>query len=447
MEKVAIIGGGLVGAMEACFLAQRGYDVEVFERRGDIRKVELIGGRSINLALSDRGWRSLRKIGLEDAIRKIAIPMKGRQIHMKDGVSRFQPYGQEGQFIWSVSRGALNQKLLAEADKYPNCSLHFNHKCVHISLNSKQVLFENEGKKISREFERVVGTDGAFSQVRQRLQKTDRFNFSQHYLEHGYKELNIPPAPDGSHQLEKNALHIWPRGGYMLIALPNMDGSFTVTLFLAYEGNPSFEKLNTKIGVENFFKEEFPEAFERIPDLTTAFFENPTPSLITIRANPWHYDDRIVLLGDAAHAIVPFYGQGMNSGFEDCYEFDRLLSEANDNWSMAVPKYSEVRVKNGNAIADLALRNFVEMRDLTADKMFLLRKKIETRFAKKYPDKWIPLYSMVTFSHIPYAEAVEAAKIQDEIMEHIMKLPHIEQHWDQPEIERIILAYLDKLEQ
>lgn len=443
MDRIAIIGGGLVGAMEACYLAKHGYPVDVYERRADLRKANISAGKSINLALSDRGWQALRGIGLEADIRKIALPMKGRMIHHTDQSTSFQPYGTDGQNIWSVSRGGLNQKLLEAADNFENCMLHFNHKCTGLDLEKTKLSFEFQGKEFTQSYDRVIGTDGAFSAVRQRLQKTDRFDFSQSYLLHGYKELSISPDKAGKHQLDPLALHIWPRGGYMLIALPNLDGSFTVTLFLAYEGKPSFESLNSAHRVEVFFKREFPKAFDLMPDLATEFATNPTGSLVTIRTFPWHYADSIVLMGDAAHAIVPFYGQGMNSGFEDCYQLDQLINQYQHNWTKIGPAYTKERKVNGDAIADLALRNFIEMRDLTGDPMFLLQKKIESRFTALHPKKWLPLYSMVTFSHIPYSKAVRAAKVQDEIMAIVMETPDIETKWDSDEVELLMLKLVD----
>jgi kynurenine 3-monooxygenase len=445
MEKIAVVGGGLVGGMEAAYLAQNGFNVNVYERRDDIRNAELVAGKSINLALSDRGWKALRGIGLEDKIRSIAIPMRGRKIHTSEGKQIFQPYGTEDQSIWSVSRGGLNQQLLEKADSYKNCNLYFNHKCTDVDLESNTLSFGFEGKSIRKSYDRIIGADGAFSAIRNRLQKTDRFNYSQFYLEHGYKELIIPSAPNGVHQIDPNALHIWPRGGFMLIALANLDGSFTVTLFLPFEGENSFEKLKNNAAVEDFFKKEFPDTLELMPGLLNDFNTNPTGSLVTVRSYPWNYNDKILLMGDAAHAIVPFYGQGMNAGFEDCSILNELMQTHNNNWAAVMPAYTKARKPNGDAIADLAFRNFIEMRDLTSHPEFLLRKKIEARFTKKHPEKWLPLYSQVTFSHIPYADAVANAKTQDEIMDLVMELEEIETIWDSDEVELFILKAIDEL--
>lgn len=445
MEKIAVVGGGLVGSMEAAYLAQNGFNVDVFENRDDIRKAELVAGKSINLALSDRGWKALGGIEMENKIRSIAIPMRGRKIHTSEGNHKFQPYGIKDQSIWSVSRGKLNQLLLEKAASYKNCNLYFNHKCIGLDLKTNDLSFENNGEIIQKSYNRIIGTDGAFSAVRKQLQKSDRYNFSQHYLEHGYKELIIPSAPDRVHQMDPNALHIWPRGGFMLIALANLDGSFTVTLFLPFEGENSFEKLKNDAEVEKFFKKEFPDAFEMMPNLLNDYNTNPTGSLVTVRSYPWNYQDKILLMGDAAHAIVPFYGQGMNAGFEDCSILDELMKKHKNNWIDVMPAYTESRKRNGDAIADLAFRNFIEMRDLTANPEFLLRKKIEAWFTKKHPEKWLPLYSQVTFSHIPYADAVANAKKQDAIMDMVMDLDDINDNWESDDVELLILKAIEDL--
>lgn len=408
MEKVGIIGAGLVGSLQALFLAKRGYKVEVYEKRPDQRKTEFLAGKSINLALSDRGWKALDHVGIGDEIRSVSIPMYKRTMHDINGKLSYQNYGNKGQAIYSVSRGGLNQKLMNLAEPLENIDYFFNLSCKNINLNSNEVEFmsKEDGKNTLKKFDRIFGTDGAFSKVRLRLMKTDLFNYSQTFLDHGYKELTIPANEDGSHKIDKHTLHIWPRGGFMLIALPNLDGTFTCTLFLAFKGATSFENLTDKTKVKAFFTTHFKDAYDLIPNLEEAFFKNPTSSLVTIRCKPYNYDDKILMMGDACHAIVPFYGQGMNSGFEDCSVFDEIMDECNDNWEVAFEKFSNERKKDADAISDLALYNFIEMRDLVGDPDFLLRKKIEKNFYDKHPDKWVPLYSMVTFSHTPYSEAM-----------------------------------------
>jgi kynurenine 3-monooxygenase len=440
MDNIAIVGAGLVGSLQAILFAKQGYQVDVYERRSDMRSAEIVAGRSINLALSDRGWKALQLAGVDKEVRKMAIPMKGRMMHAVDGALTFQPYGKEGQAIYSVSRGGLNAKLMDEAEQYENVRFHFNQRCVDIDLDSNTLKLEgNGGNGKAVQASRIVGTDGAFSAVRARLQKTDRFNYSQFYLDHGYKELVIPADADGNHQLDKNALHIWPRGEFMLIALANLDGSFTCTLFFPFEGTHSFRSLDTIDKVLQFFESVFPDALALMPTLKSDYFENPTSSLVTVRCSPWNADDKVLLMGDASHAIVPFYGQGMNSGFEDCTVLHELMLKHKGDWSTLFSTFGVERKKNADAISELALQNFIEMRDLVADEQFLLRKKIEKRLSEKYPEKWIPLYSQVTFTHIPYADALASGKKQKAIMDEVMNMKGIEQRWDSDEVlEKII---------
>ena len=444
MHKVIVVGAGLVGSLQAVLLAKKGYHVDVYDHRSDIREAKFIGGRSINLALSTRGWKALDLAGVSDEIMEIAIPMTGRKMHSVDGEITYQAYGKENEAIYSVSRGELNRKLVLKADTYENVNFHFNAKCVDIDLKTNEIAFQNtkDGELILRKANQIYGADGAFSAVRTRLQRTDRFNYSQAYMTHGYKELIIPANEDGSHKLDKNALHIWPRGQFMLIALANLDGSFTVTLFFPFEGETSFESLKTDEQIMNFFKETFADAVPLMPTLIKDYHDNPASSLCIIRCEPWVYKSNIMLLGDAAHAIVPFYGQGMNSGFEDCSEWWRLTEEHGDDWSKIFSEYSDVRKPNGDAIADLALQNYIEMRDLVGDEMFLLRKKIEKKIYDKHPDKWMPLYSMVTFSHTPYATALALGQKQRGIMDEFMKRADIKEYWDREEVENEIISKL-----
>lgn len=439
MEKNIIIGAGLVGSLHAVYLAKRGVNVEVFERRPDMRKTQMSAGRSINLAISHRGLKALDRVGLKKKVLEMVIPMPGRMVHDTEGNVNFQPYGKEGQHINSVSRGGLNALLMDEAERL-GVKIHFNHRCVDMDLDAGKVTFRNEssGQSIDVHADHIYGTDGAFSEVRHKLMMTERFDYSQTYLKHGYKELSIPPAENGGFRLEKNALHIWPRGGFMLIALPNLDGSFTVTLFLSYEGKYAFENLNTEKQVVDFFQEVFPDVVPHMPTLVEDFFGNPTASLVTVRCFPWRYKDKAVIFGDASHAIVPFYGQGMVSGFEDCYVFDQLADELWDDKEALFEKFQESRKPDADAIADLALRNFIEMRDLVADPQFLLRKKIEKAIYTKHPQKWIPLYSMVTFSEMRYSEALSRGKEQDRIMEEVLSWDGIEDNWETESVFRKI---------
>jgi kynurenine 3-monooxygenase len=410
----------------------------MYEKRGDMRKETMHAGRSINLALSDRGWRGLKGAGIEEEIRKVAIPMHGRVMHNVKGELAHQPYGEVGQSIYATSRGILNCVMMTEAEKC-GVKISFNERCDHIDLEKATAEFS--GKTV--EAETIIATDGAFSVARLQLQlSTDRFEYSQHYLPHGYKELLIPPGPDNSFLMEKNALHIWPRGGYMLIALPNLEGSFTCTLFFPFEGKDSFNSIRTKEECTEFFKRVFPDVVPLMPTLTDDFFSNPTGSLVTVKCYPWSYKDKVCLIGDAAHAIVPFYGQGMNCGFEDCVVFDQLLEKHGSNWSELFAEFQVLRKPNADAIAELAYLNFIEMRDRVGSAQFLLQKKIEARMHKIYPQKWLPLYSQVTFSDIPYSDALSSGLRQEEIMKMVMQIPDIENKWDSKEVEEMILMHI-----
>lgn len=445
-KNITVVGAGLVGSLVSIYLAKRGHKVQIFERRPDMRKADIVAGRSINLALSDRGWKGLEGVGIADEIKKIAIPMYGRSIHLKDGSSTYQPYGKESQAIYSVSRGGINMKLMDLAEQQPNVSIHFEEQCERVDRKTNEVSFHNTktGNKQTVKPDLIFGADGAFSAVRTQMQlHSDRFDYQQFYIDCGYKELVIPAGPNGEHVIEKNCLHIWPRGSFMMIALPNMDGSFTCTLFFQMVGDKSFESIKTEADVMKFFNEEFSSAVPLMPTLVHDWFANPTSSLVTVKCKPWIFDDRIALIGDAAHAIVPFYGQGMNCGFEDCVVLNRLIDKYGDITSECLHEYEALRKPDGDAIADLAIANFVEMRDKTADKTFLLQKKIEARFSEKHPEKWVPLYSMVTYSpHIRYSEALINGNKQQSIMDQVMVMPHIEEKWDSTEVEQKILSLL-----
>jgi kynurenine 3-monooxygenase len=423
-KKIVISGAGLVGSLAAIYLAQKGFQVEVYEKRPDMRQATLVAGRSINLALSDRGWRALEGVGIDAEIRKMGIPMTGRLMHDEKGNLTYQPYGKQGQAIYSVSRGGLNQKLIEKADSFPNVEFHFQMQAQAVDLEKRLVRFESMQQPANyqeRTASMILATDGAFSPIRYEMQKLPRFSYSQHYIEHAYKELAILPDEQGKHRIESNVLHIWPRKNFMLIALPNLDGSFTCTLFLAYQGEEdSFENLQTDAQIEGFFEKYFPDVLPLMPNLLTDFRENPTASLVTVKCSHWTHNN-ILLMGDAAHAVVPFYGQGMNAGFEDCRVLSHIIDQHKGNWDTIAQEYQAQRVENGHAIADLALQNFVEMRDKVADKSFLLRKKIEAELHSRFADQWMPLYSMVTFSHLPYSVAMKEGKKQEQIMDKILQ--------------------------
>ena len=440
-EPLTVMGAGLVGSLLSLYLARRGHAVQVFERRADPRRAGFEEGRSINLALSDRGWRALEGVGIADDIRQVGIPMTGRVMHDVHGALTRQPYGQAGQAIYSVNRGHLNRRLLDLVEAQPNVRLNFGQQCARIDLKQRALhLLDTETQQEHVvPYTRLFGSDGAFSMVRGALQKTERYDYSQDYLEYGYKELTIEAGPGGAWPLEKNALHIWPRGQYLMIALPNLNGSFNCTLFFPFEGPESFAALQTAADVEAFFTRVFPDAVPLMPNLTADFFRNPTGSMVTIRCFPWKYNDDVLLLGDASHAIVPFYGQGMNAGFEDCSVLNELLDQHGDaDWPTVFAEFQQQRKPNADAMAQLAVYNFVEMRDRVADPRFLLQKKIEGRIAGLFPGHWTPLYSQVTFSHTPYAEAWAAGQRQDAIMARLMPHIHSEADFDQPAVQALV---------
>lgn len=442
-KNVVIIGAGLVGSLLSIYLARRGYKVRIYERRADMRRENISAGRSINLALSDRGIKALEEVGIMDAIREIAIPMHGRFIHTAGGSTGYQPYGKKGQYINSVSRGALNSKLMDLAEEQ-GVEIFFHEKCEQVDWKQRIVRVENRlsGAFTDVHADLLFGADGAYSAVRLQHQlQHDRFQYEQFYIDFGYKELSIPAGEGGSFRMEKHALHIWPRGNYMLIALPNTDGSFTCTLFFPFEGDPSFATLDEKAKVRRFFEETFEDAAPLMPGLEEDFFNNPTSSLVTVKCHPWIRDDWFALIGDAAHAIVPFFGQGMNAGFEDCRVLNELMEKYGEDWPAILRSYQELRKPDGDAIAELALNNFIEMRDKVADPRFLLQKKIESILHEKYPDKWIPAYAQVTFSpHIRYSEAMRRGQRQEEIMQAFMQRPGIAEHWDDDGLHREIIA-------
>lgn len=444
-EHMVVVGAGLVGSLWALMLAQRGHSVDVYERRPDPRIGPVKGGRSINLALSDRGWRALEKAGIAEEVRKISLPITGRLMHAQNSELTFQRYGLadarglhgDPQCIYSVSRANLNRLLVEAAETHESVSFHFGHKCTGLDLDRKHLeMLSPDQMPITISFDRLFGTDGAFSAVRDRLTRTDRFDFEQRYLEHGYKEVAMQPDAKGAFKMQKDALHIWPRGEFMLMALPNPDGTFTCTLFAPYAGPNGLDQLQNPQHALDYFEKNFPDVLPLIPDLTAQWSTNPTSSLVMTRCFPWHHGDTVCLMGDSAHAIVPFYGQGMNSGMEDCSVLSELLDTMDSpaDWGKTLSKYTSIRKPAGDAILELALRNYIEMRDKTGDPKFLLQKRIEAKLAKTYPGRWLPLYSQVTFSHTPYQDALAAGQVQDRIMAHILSKPNIETLWDSDEV-------------
>ena len=437
-----IAGGGPVGSLLAILLGRHGYRVNLYEGRADSRKTSIYQGKSINIALSDRGWRSLERIGNVNAVKNDAIPMVRRTIHSIDGSVTYQPYGTEEQAIWSVSRGGINEQLMNIADEEPNVSTHFEHRLVDVNFETASTRFQkSDGKAIDVLSDFLFGADGANSKVRRLAHNVPRFSYSQSYMPQCYIELTIPANADGTHQIEKNALHIWPRKDFMLIALPNPDGSFTCTLFMNFEGDISFDTLQERAAVEAFFKEYFGDALDYLENPVEEFMSKTAASLFPVHVYPWTFNRKVGLIGDAAHAIVPFYGQGMNCGFEDCAELNDLVSEHDHDWNRIFPAYEKQRKPNGDAIAELSKRNFVEMSDLAGDESFQLRKKIEAKFSAAHPALWTPLYSMVTFSpDVPYAEALRIGDQQKEIMDQVMQIQGIEDVWDSSDVMDVLFS-------
>lgn len=417
-QKITIVGGGLSGSLLAIYMAKRGYEVNLFERRPDMRKTNIYQGRSINLALSTRGLHALSKIGLDQEILSDAIPMYGRMMHSKAGELSYHPYGKDGQAINSVSRGRLNQKLIELADAFPNIHIEFSSRCIDIDIDQSVAVFEREdGSTVRIASDRIIGTDGAFAATRGKLQITDRFNYSQQYLHVGYKELSIPAGKDGAFLMEKNALHIWPRGSFMMIALPNPAGDFTCTLFFPYE---LFDRLQTPEEVSTFFKAEFGDAVSMMPTLMEDFAHNPVGNLVTVKCYPWVKGDKLALMGDAAHAIVPFYGQGMNCSFEDVVVFDEMIDRHGNDWTKVFDEYQKERKPNADAIADLAVQNYYEMADKVGDKHFLHKKHIEHALSELYPDRFKSQYELTTFSLSGYKYALDMGQKNDQLLERII---------------------------
>ena len=456
---VLIIGAGLCGSLLALRLAQRGYNVKVYESRPDLRITDISVGKSINLALSDRGFKALRLAGVEDKARKICIPMHGRLIHDIEGNTFASNYsGREDEYINSISRGELNGLLLTEADVYNNLTIHFNNECTAVDIENNVATFYNTKTKENFEVNAdiIFGTDGAGSVLRKSyyLERKFLFSFSQNFLTHGYKELEIPASQKGSHLISKDHLHIWPRGDYMLIALPNLDGSFTVTLFLSYDdGEYNFNNLTTEKKITEFFQKKFPDVLELIPDIVDEFSSNPTGALGTVKCSPWYYQDKTLLMGDAAHAVVPFYGQGMNASFEDVSVLDGVIDNYMNNqssnktdWKTIFKEYQKVRKEDTDAIGDLAEENYYEMRDHVSSSIFKQKRALEMALEKTFPTEYFSKYSMVTFNEdIPYHKAMLKGRAQDKAILNMIDDKKINLNGDLESILAIVKAETDEI--
>jgi kynurenine 3-monooxygenase len=429
-ETITIAGAGPVGTLLAIILARHGHSVNLFESRPDSRLKSIYQGKSINIALSDRGWLALEAVGLDRLVKQQAIAMHKRIMHAIDGSLTEQAYGKESQAIWSVSRAGINEQLLDLAEQEPLISIKFDQRLVDVNFDNAcaSFLHEHNIEKVSADI--LFGADGAYSKVRRLAQETPRFSYSQSYMPQSYIELHIPANDDGSFKMAKDALHIWPRNKFMLIALPNPDGSFTCTLFLDFQGDVSFASLTERDNVEQFFQANFADAMALLENPIDDFMAKTANPLFLVKVDPWVINEKVALIGDAAHAMVPFYGQGMNCGFEDCRELGQLITQYNHNWSKIFPAYQAQRKINADAITELAQRNFIEMSEHSGQARFLLQKKIEAEFHQRHPELWTPLYSMVTFSpNIPYSTALVIGDIQQVIMQEIMQIPNIESCW------------------
>ena len=452
-DKVLIVGAGLCGSLLALRLAQRGFKVEVYESRPDLRTTDISAGRSINLALSDRGLKALRLCGMEEKAREICIPMFGRLMHDTEGNTFSSKYsGRENEYINSISRGELNAILLDAAEAHKNVTLHFNKKCKHIDIENTVAHFEDYDTKVEFEVKAAVifGADGAGSSLRKSYisERKFLFSYSQNYLNHGYKELEIPADKTGGHQISKEHLHIWPRGDFMLIALPNMDGSFTVTLFLSYdEGEFNFDNLTSEEKITEFFEKEFPDALALIPNIKEEFINNPTGPLGTVKCSPWSYQNKTLLIGDSSHAIVPFYGQGMNASFEDVFVLDEILDQDLGDWEAVFKAYQKTRKKDTDAIADLAIDNFHEMKNHVANPLFKEKRKIEMDLEKTFPTAYSSKYSLVTFNeHIGYNEAMNRGRAQDKALLNMIADATIHTHLDMTKEELKVILEQVKIE-
>ena len=436
-----MIGAGLTGPLLATYLAQQGYSVEIFERRPDMRKESISAGRSINLALSTRGNHALKEVGLYDKIKPNTIPMKGRMIHDLNGNTHLQPYGQkENEVIFSVSRAQLNMELMTLAEETGNVTIRFNHQLLSADLEQNKLLFQlsDSLEEIELPFNRVIGCDGSASILRKSIVEKADIQYVKKPLGHGYKELTIPPLKSGKFRIEPNALHIWPRGNHMLIALPNNDCSFTCTLFFPMTGATSFETVKTEKDILDLFQSQFHDAIKLIPNLVEDFQKNSTGDLASVYCKPWHLGDKALLIGDAAHAVVPFFGQGMNASFQDCSTLAKLMGQNKNDWKTIFNTFSSVQVENGHAIADMAIENYLEMRDHVNDTEYKKRRNVELKLERMFPGQFIPRYSMVSFHQIPYAEVYQRGEKQFKIIGDVLKADPSGQSIDKAMVEKML---------
>jgi kynurenine 3-monooxygenase len=446
VDKVLVVGSGLVGSVISAFLADLGYEVEVCDRHPDPRSPRAAGGRSINLTICDRGFAALARIGADEAVRSVAVPCRGRIIHQSDGRTVSQPYDNQGSAIWSVSRNELNAVLVDRMLARGNVVARFDERCLDVDLDAPAATFERaDGEVVRRTGDRLLGADGARSTVRQRMQRVPRFDYRQEYIDQGYRELRLPADPRGAWRIEGHAIHVWPRGRYMLIGFPNRNGSFTLSLHLPFEGDVSFASIQTPGDLIGLFEASFPDVVPMVPNLVEDFFARGETTMVTIRCSPWIWEDKVALVGDSAHAIVPSYGQGANCGFEDCAVLADCLSEAKGDWGQALAQYQRLRKPNADAIAELALDHFDELQDFLDAPEFLLRKEIERWLEDAHPERYRSLYSLISISEVPYAEALRLDKKQRGLVDRLVGIPQIRQRLGGPEVDSLVTEHLEVL--
>lgn len=446
MEKILVIGSGLVGSVVSALMADLGHEVEVCDRHPDPRSARAVGGRSINLTICERGFAALRRIGADNAVREVAVPCRGRIIHGADGRSASQPYDNQGSAIWSVSRNELNAVLIDRVLTRDNVAARFEERCLEVDLDAPAATFEGvDGEVVRRTGDRLLGADGARSLVRLRMQMAPRFDYRQEYLDQGYRELRLPAAGNGDWRIEGHAIHVWPRGRFMLIGFPNRDGSFTLSLHLPFEGETSFASIQTPGDLVSLFEASFPEVIPMVPTLVEDFFSRAETTMVTVRCSPWIWADKVALVGDSAHAIVPSYGQGANCGFEDCSVLADCVAASRGDWHRAFAEYQRLRKPNADAIGELALDHFHELRDLLGTQEFLLRKEIERWLEEAHPDRYRSLYSLISFTQVPYAEALRLDKRQRGLVDRLMGIPQIRQRLGGAEVRSLVTAHLEVL--
>jgi kynurenine 3-monooxygenase len=427
MENIIIVGAGLVGSLLSVYLARAGFKVSVYERHSDPRQINLQSGRSINITLSERGFQALDAVGVGDTVRKFCIPVYGRIIHGQDGELTYQPYGNNKKAIYSIGRDDLTKVLLSFAEKHENMEFYFNEKCSDIDLPTATLKLQNvETGKISQvQADRIFGADGAFSVVRRKMQRLKRFNYSQEYCEQGYKEIIIPPCNE-NWALDQNAIHIWPRGNFMLIGFPNLDKSFTLSLQLPYEGQISHESIISPNDLRKIFETYFPDVWPLVKPNCTDYFHKSVEAMITIKCFPWTYQDKVALIGDSCHAIFPSYGQGANAGFEDCQVLTKCIEKQPTDWQKIFQEYETLRKQNLDAIADLCFEHFTELRKMVGDFKFLRQKRIERKLQELYPD-FASLYYNISFTCLPYAEALTIERNHQNVIKKLEEIESIEE--------------------